>query len=55
MPYMTDDKDCPYNSCDGTGFFIDGEFDDFRLEKCLCLIDKDLERDEEITNNRKHT
>lgn len=39
--FEEEESACPYDLCDGSGEYDEGEFDDIRRVKCLCKIDQE--------------
>ena len=38
---------CPHGICDGSGYYEEGQYDDFRKVKCLCKIEDEQEANAE--------
>lgn len=39
-------KDCPFELCDGSGYYEEMVQDDIIRTKCLCLVDKEIDEDD---------
>lgn len=37
-------SECPLGLCNGSGINLEGDHDDVREEKCLCVLEEEVER-----------
>lgn len=38
---------CPHGMCDGSGYYEEGQFDEFYTVKCLCQIEREQDNDQD--------